>query len=48
MVDSEADEEDVRLWVAQGTQSVVLFLTGRVPERKLDDLVAVGLVEDAA
>lgn len=48
VVDGEADEEHVRLRVAEGSQAVVFFLAGRVPQCKLDNLVAVSLVEDAA
>ena len=36
----EADEEDVRLWVGQGTQSIVILLSCRVPEVQ-DDRLAV-------
>ena len=37
-VDGKHDENDVALWVAQRSQSIVLFLPCRVPERNLDNL----------
>ena len=37
-VDGEADEEEVRFRVGEGTQPVVLLLAGGVPEGELDDL----------
>ena len=37
-VDGEDDEDDVAFRVAQRSQSVVLFLPCRVPERDLDNL----------
>jgi len=36
-VDGKDDEDDVALWVAQRSQSIVLFLPCRVPERDLDN-----------
>jgi hypothetical protein len=35
-VDGEADEDDVRVGVAERAQAVVVLLAGRVPQRKLD------------
>ena len=37
-VDGEYDEDDVAFWVAQRSQSIVLLLPCRVPERDLDNL----------
>jgi hypothetical protein len=37
-VDGEADEDDVRVGVAERAQAVVVLLAGRVPQRKLDVL----------
>ena len=30
-VDSEADEDDVRIWVAERSQPIIVFLTSRIP-----------------
>ena len=30
-VDGEADEDDVRVWVRQRSQSIVIFLASRIP-----------------
>ena len=37
-VDGEADEDDVRVWVGERPETVVVFLAGRIPERELDVL----------
>jgi len=37
--DREAQEEDIGLGVRESTQTRVLLLTGRIPERKVDELV---------
>jgi hypothetical protein len=37
-VDGEYYEDDVAFWVAQRSQSIVLLLPCRVPERDLDNL----------
>ena len=37
-VNGETDENDVGLGVGERSQAVVLFLSGRVPERELDHL----------
>lgn len=37
-VDGEADQDDVRVRVGQRAQTVVVLLTGRIPQRKLDML----------
>jgi hypothetical protein len=37
-VDREADEDDVRVRVREGTETVVVFLTGGIPEGELDAL----------
>ena len=34
-VDGEADEDDVRVWVRERAQTVVILLTGGIPEREL-------------
>jgi hypothetical protein len=44
--DREADEEDVGVGVRERAQSVVLLLTGCVPETELDRLVAGRQVDD--
>lgn len=36
-VDSEADEDDVGVWVGQRSQSVVVFLASSIPESQLAD-----------
>ena len=38
VVDREADEQHVRLGVAERAQPVVLLLPGRIPQRELDQL----------
>lgn len=35
-VDSEADEDEVGLRVGEGTETIVFFLAGGVPQGKLD------------
>jgi len=35
-VDSEADEDDVGIRVGQGSETVIIFLTGGIPQGKLD------------
>ena len=35
-VDGEANQNDVRIGVRQGTETVVVLLAGRIPERQLD------------
>lgn len=37
-VDSEADQDDVRVGVGQGTQTVVILLTGGIPKGELNVL----------
>lgn len=37
-VDGEADEDDVRVRVGEGSESVVVLLSGGIPERQLDAL----------
>ena len=37
-VDGEADEDDVRVGVGEGAQTVVVFLASRIPESELDVL----------
>lgn len=34
----EADEEDIRLWVGEWPQPVVVLLTGRIPQAEVDGL----------
>ena len=34
--DREADEEDVRLWIGEGSKSVIIFLPGRIPQAEAD------------
>lgn len=34
-VDGEADEDDVRVGVGEGTETIVIFLTGGIPKGKL-------------
>lgn len=42
-VDGKADEDQVRLGVREGSQTIVLFLASRVPEGKLDRLARWGV-----
>lgn len=37
-VDGEANEDDVRVGVGEGSQSVVVFLSSSIPEGQLDVL----------
>ena len=37
-VDGEADQDDVRVGVRQGTETIVVFLACRIPESELDVL----------
>lgn len=37
-VDGEADEDDVGVGVAQRAQTIIVFLTGRIPKREFDTL----------
>jgi len=37
-VDGEADQDDVRVGVRKGSESVVIFLTGGIPKSQLDVL----------
>jgi hypothetical protein len=30
-VDSEADEDHMGIWIRQGTEAIVIFLTRRIP-----------------
>jgi hypothetical protein len=38
-VDGEADQDDVGVGVGQGAETVVVFLTSRIPKGQLDVLV---------
>ena len=44
--DGKADEENICVGVTQRTQTVVLFLSGRVPQAELDGLLARRKVHD--
>lgn len=35
-VDSEADEDDVRIWVRQRSQTIVIFLASGIPKSQFD------------
>lgn len=37
-VDGEHDQDHIAFWVAQRPETVVLLLTGRIPERELHEL----------
>lgn len=37
-VDGEADQNDVGIWVREGTETVVIFLASRIPQGQLDVL----------
>lgn len=37
-VDSKADQDDVRVRVGEGTETVVIFLASRIPKGQLDVL----------
>ena len=37
-VDREADQDDVRVWVGQWTKTIVILLTGGIPQGQLDVL----------
>lgn len=47
-VDGEADENDVRVGVRQGAETVVVLLTGGIPERELNSLTIDDDVGNAA
>jgi hypothetical protein len=35
-VDGEADEDDMGIGVAEGSETIIVFLAGRIPESELD------------
>lgn len=37
-VDSEADQDDVGVWVGQWTETIVILLAGGIPQGQLDVL----------
>ena len=45
-VDGEADEDDVGIRVGEGTESVVILLSGGIPEGELDALAVDNNVGD--
>jgi hypothetical protein len=38
-VDSEANQDDVRVGVGEGSETVIIFLSSRIPQGQLDVLV---------
>lgn len=38
-VDSEANQDDVRIGVGEGSETVIIFLSSRIPQGQLDVLV---------
>lgn len=47
-VDGEADQDDVRVGVRQGAETVIVLLTGGIPERELNPLTVDDDVGNAA
>ena len=37
-VDSEADEDDVRVWITEGPETIVIFLASGIPKGELNVL----------
>jgi hypothetical protein len=38
-INSEADQDDVRVGVGEGSETVIIFLASRIPQGQLDVLV---------
>jgi hypothetical protein len=46
-IDGEADEDNVRIWVRERSESIVIFLSGGIPQRQLDSFTIYYDIGDA-